>query len=190
MRKAGFALGAGGVALVVSAFLPWISALDVAQARPSAGGVLLLLAVGAGTVLLGSKVLRNRSNKAIRATLWSLSAIETLIVLVFFEALHAANNASIGGVVSVGSVVRPAIGIYMAAFAVVTTIAGTILLQAAKPVGATARQTLNHRQPGPISFSATSVAPLSPDATRTQLAKSVSGLWWDGTQLRDGGDRG
>lgn len=187
-RMAGVVLAAGGGALVLSSFLPWVSALGVVQARPAGSAVLVLLLAGTGTAFLGSLVLRSRASRAIRATLWTLSAIEALLVLLFSEALHAANEASIGGIVSVSSVVRPAIGLYLAVVAVITTVVGTVLLQMSKAAGRAQRDVPVPVRSVPVVASGSEAVPTGAGSART--SSPGSGVWWDGSQLRRRDDRG
>jgi hypothetical protein len=193
LRRGGVLVGAGGIGLALSSFLPWVNALGIAQARPSVGDVFVLLLVGGGTVFLGTRLLENKATKAVRITLWVLSVIETLVVLAFYEAFHALNQATLGGVISVSSVVKPAFGFYLAVLALVSTIVGTIMMQTA--VSTEAR--LGSGGQAFVGAPAPYPAPQPPVQPETPLRsvpplRQVSGgdanSWWDGHRLRDVND--
>jgi hypothetical protein len=189
LKMAGLFVGAGGVGLALSSFLPWVSALGIAQARPSMGDVFVLLLVGAGTAFLGTRLLQNKPARAVRVILWVLSVIEALVVLAFYEAFHALNQATLGGVISVSGVVKPALGFYMAVLALLSTIVGTIMMQTAKsssPRGSSGEVFVGAPTPAPTPVPQVQPqTPLHLAQPLRQVSGSEDSVWWDGHRMRD-----
>src|SRR5271163_1434015 len=66
LRAAGFVIGASGVALMLSAFLPWVSGSGLVSGSSgglTGGGVVLILIMGAALSFLAVRVLQDKTNK-------------------------------------------------------------------------------------------------------------------------------
>jgi hypothetical protein len=124
MRTAGFTLGGSGVLLILSAFVPWVSALGVLNANPTGGAIFVLLVLGGAISLLASRVLRDRATRLVRGFLWVLAAIDALAVFGFFMAMKATGQTA--------GIVQPAIGFYLALIALIGSIVGTVMLKTVK----------------------------------------------------------
>jgi hypothetical protein len=124
MRTAGFTLGGSGALLILSAFVPWVSALGILNANPAGGAIFVLLVLGGAISFLASRVLRDRATKLVRGFLWVLAAIDALAVFGFFMAMKATGQTA--------GIVRPAIGFYLALIALIGSIVGTVMLKTVK----------------------------------------------------------
>jgi hypothetical protein len=123
-RKAGYCIGGGGVAVALSAFLPWVSIEGIGESHPAGGGVLLLLAIGGLLAYFGSRVLQNRVSKQLNIALWVLAGIDVLLTIALFAAeSHATTDG--GGIISVA----PAVGFYIGLSGLIASVVGTVLVQ-------------------------------------------------------------
>ena len=121
-RTAGWLVLGGGAALLLSAFLPWFSFLGIVGAHLPAGYFLAFGAVGSLLAYFGIRALKDRVTHAIMRTLWVLAAIAAIVAVgVFAEGQNLASQ-------SYGTV-TPASGFYLGLLGLVSTVAGTILLQ-------------------------------------------------------------
>ena len=59
-RKAGYWLLGGGMAVVLSSFLPWASVDGVSNSHPTGAGLLVLLLIGGGYSYFATRVLQGR----------------------------------------------------------------------------------------------------------------------------------
>jgi len=121
-RKAGYYVCGGGGAIAISTLLPWVSVAGIASANRSGGGVFMLLALGAGLIFLGARVLQDRMTKTKMIVLWVLAAIELLLVVGLFAAVGHADGES-------GGLATPAAGFYIAVAGLIAATAGTIMVQ-------------------------------------------------------------
>lgn len=176
LRMAGFTIGGGGLALVLSAFLPWVTALGVIDARPPGPGIVVILALGGTLMFLAARVLQDKATTVIRILLRLLAGLDTLVVIGFFAVVKAASRG-VGGFLQATGIVRPAIGFYLALIGLGSSIAGTILMQIAKQQTSAKLPATTGTWGQPATQSqnpaATWPAPhrLSPDGR----------YWWDGT---------
>lgn len=121
-RTAGWLVLGGGAALLLSAFLPWVSFLGIVGVHLPAAYFLAVGAVGALLAYFGIRALKDRVSHAIMKTLWVLAAIAAIVAVgVFVEGQNLASQ-------SYGTV-SPASGFYVGLLGLVATVAGTILLQ-------------------------------------------------------------
>jgi hypothetical protein len=123
-QQSAYSIGGGGLLLVLSAFLPWVAALGLGQARPVGTGKLMLLALGGTLALLAARVHRGKATTAVRVFLWLLSVVEVLAVLGFFAVLTISHGTGL-----VRRFVQPAIGFYVALFGLVGSLVGTVIMQ-------------------------------------------------------------
>jgi hypothetical protein len=123
-RKAGYWVGGGGVAVVLSAFLPWVSVDGIEDSHPAGGGVLLLLAIGGLFAYFGGRVLQNRMSKTVNVTLWVLAGVDVALSVGLFAAESRANTKG-AGIISVA----PATGFYVGLGGLIASVVGTVLVQ-------------------------------------------------------------
>jgi hypothetical protein len=123
-RKAGYWIGGGGVAVALSAFLPWVSIEGIDERHPAGGGVLLLLAIGGSLAYFGGRVLQNRVSKKVNIALWVLAGIDVLLSVALFAA-ESRTSAEGAGIISVA----PAIGFYLGVGGLIASVVGTVLVQ-------------------------------------------------------------
>jgi hypothetical protein len=120
-RKAGYWIFGGGMATALSAFFPWVSLDGVDSTRPSGTGVVILLAIGGLLAYFGGRVLQGRITKRSSITLWILSAIDVLWVIVLFAALGNVNK-------QVGGGVQPSSGFLIGIAGLIAGVIGTVLV--------------------------------------------------------------
>ena len=137
-RKAGYWLSGAGVAVVLSAFLPWVSIEGEDASHPQGGGVLLLLVIAGLLGYFGIRVLQGRLSKAVTIALWVISAVDIVLSFAIFGAASKLNNEG-GGIVSVS----PAVGFYVGIGGLLAGVVGTVLAQTVRrrhTVGQQSRQ--------------------------------------------------
>jgi hypothetical protein len=120
IKTAGMWIALGGLAIVLSAFLPWVSAIGIITVSLTGGGVVYVFVLGGILIFIGVRILNDLARQWMRVVLWLLAAWDTLSVIGIFASL---NNNNVGGAV------QPAVGLFVAAGGIVATIVGTILLQ-------------------------------------------------------------
>jgi hypothetical protein len=121
-RTAGWLVGAGGAAIVLSALLPWFTFLGFIGAHLPAGYFVAFGAAGALIAYFGFRALQDRVTKAIMVTLWTLSALAAFVAVGLVSAAHDVQNQSFG-------TVTPASGFYVGLVGLFATGVGTIVLQ-------------------------------------------------------------
>jgi len=192
LKAAGITIGGGGLSLVLSAFLPWVTSLGIASARPAGGGVVVILVLGGTLGFLATRVLMDKATKAVRVLLWVLAAIDALVVLGFFTALKVAQG--VGGVFQAADIVRPAFGFYLALIALLASIVGTIVMQTAHSAPTTAQPGVPHPQWSPGYPPAPTdripppgwnrATPEHPAPMAHPVPAQPGQVWWDGTGYR------
>jgi hypothetical protein len=126
IKRAGFVLAGCGGLVIVSAFLPWVSAFGITSGHLTGFGVLLFSAIGGALILLASTALAGRRPpKVVQVFLWIIAAVDALLVFAFFEVV-----SSVGGLS--GGAVSPAIGFWVAMLGLAGSAVGTIMLQVAR----------------------------------------------------------
>ena len=123
-RKAGYWICGAGVAVLLSAFLPWVSMDGMDASHPTGSAVLMLLAIGGLLTYFGSRILQDRLTKAINVTLWVIAGVDILLCVGVFAAAGQMNSEG-GGYVSV----QPAIGFYLGVAGFIAGVLGTVLVQ-------------------------------------------------------------
>lgn len=123
-RKAGCWLLGGGVAVMLSAFMPWVSIDGVVSSHPSGTGLFLLLVIGAAYAYFGSRVLQNRVGPQTNVALWVVSGIDVLLSVGILVGAGQANR-EIPGLVSVS----PSLGFFVGLAGLAAGVAGTAMLQ-------------------------------------------------------------
>jgi hypothetical protein len=118
-RNAGYWISGGGLAVLLSAFLPWASMDGIVASHPTGGGVLMLLAIGGLFAYLGGRILQDRLSRNVNIALWVLSGVDIILTLALF--------ATMSRVDSQGSGVTPAIGFYVGIGGLVASVAGTVM---------------------------------------------------------------
>ena len=135
-RKAGYWLSGAGVAVALSAFLPWVSIEGEDASHPQGGSVMLLLVIAGFLAYFGTRVLQGRLSKALTVALWVVSAVDVVLSLAIFSAASKLNNEG-AGIVSVG----PAVGFYVGIGGLLAGVVGTVLAQTVRRRHAVAQQT-------------------------------------------------
>jgi hypothetical protein len=120
-RTAGWLISGGGLAVLVSAFLPWVAIVGFVSAGIGVYAVPVV-ALGGGLAYLGSRILLERTSPATTIALWVLAGLDLLIVIALFAGLRQLHKGTAG-------LVQPAVGFYAALLGLLGTLAGTILLQ-------------------------------------------------------------
>jgi hypothetical protein len=138
-RKAGYWVCSAGIAVALSAFLPWVSVDGLYSTHPSGGGVLLLLVIGGLLAFFGSRVLRGRLSRAITVALWAISAIDVVLSLALFGNLSQLNNES-AGLASI----QPSTGFYVALGGLVASVVGTVLAQTVRRAKVSVGEPVSH----------------------------------------------
>ena len=123
-RKAGYWICGAGVAIILAAFLPWVSFDGMDASHPAGGSVLLLLVIGGLLAYFGSRVFQDRLTKAINVTLWVIAGVDVVLSLAVFSQLAQLNREG-DGFVSV----QPAIGFYLGVAGLIASVVGTVLVQ-------------------------------------------------------------
>jgi len=134
-RKAGYWVCGGGIAVVLSAFLPWVSYDGTDASHPTGSGVLLLLGIGGMLAYFGTRVLSDRLTKSVNVALWVVAAVDVLFSAGIFAAASHLNNQG-DGIVSVS----PAIGLYVGIGGLIAGVVGTVLAQTVRHKRAAATQ--------------------------------------------------
>jgi hypothetical protein len=138
-RKAGFWVFGAGLAVALSAFLPWVSVGGLYSTHPSGGGELLLLVIGGLLAFFGSRILQGRLSKAITIALWTISGIDVVLSLALFANLSHLNNEG-AGLVSV----QPSTGFYVGLGGLVASVIGTVLAQTVRRTKASVGEPVSH----------------------------------------------
>lgn len=102
--------------IVVSAFLPWVTALAIIQAHLPGGDVLLVLVVGALYAGAGYMVRERRITHTLIGALWILNGAVAVGVVLIFKAAGGLGN----------ELVSPAAGVFVCGFGVIAGTAATI----------------------------------------------------------------
>lgn len=155
-RRAGYFVCGGGGGIGISVLLPWVSVAGIASANLSGGGVVVLLALGAGLAYLGTRILKDRITKTTMIVLWVLAAIDLLLILILFAEVGRADGES-------GGLATPAAGFFIAVVGLIAATVGTIMVQ-----------TTRHGREA--------VAPVPVGAPYLSADRSA---WWDGQAWRD-----
>src|SRR5262249_33581848 len=114
-RTAGYLIGGGGLAVALSAFLPWVSGLGLASVHLSGGAVVLVLAAGVLLAYFGARVLKDRATRILMIALWILAAVDSLMVVLLFLAQRNITDSSEG-------LASPGVGLYAAIAGLTATV--------------------------------------------------------------------
>jgi hypothetical protein len=123
-RKAGYWICGAGIAVILSAFLPWVSVEGMAASHPQGGSVAVLLVIGGLLAYFGTRVLSGRLSRALTVGLWVLSAVDVFISVANINAASKLQNEG-AGIVSV----TPAVGFYVGIGGLLASVIGTVLVQ-------------------------------------------------------------
>lgn len=126
LRSAGFAIGGGALAIIISAFLPWLS--GVASANLPAPATIIVLALGAALGLLGVRVILAKATTLARFFLWLLAVLDLIVVVAFFFVVKE-SSTGVGAMLQATGVARPGTGFYLALIGLIATIVGTVMMQ-------------------------------------------------------------
>jgi hypothetical protein len=166
-KQAGIWIGLGGAAIVLSAFIPWVSVSGLVTVSQSGAAVAYIAIFGAVCVYVGSRVLMGLARRRLQVLLWVLAAIGVANVVTLFNALSGDN---------LGGIVQPSGGVFAASGGVAAIVVGAILLQTVrltKPAPAVAAAPAVTRAPdagATAALGAAAASTLSPDKQ----------FWWDG----------
>jgi len=166
-RKAGIWIAAGGLGIVLSAFIPWVSVSGIVTVSQSGGAVAYIAIFGGVCTYLGSRVLMGYGRQWMRVLLWVLCVIGVANVVTLFNALSTDNA---------GGAVQPSVGVFAASGGVVATVVGAILLQTVR---------LSKRTP---AVAAVPVAVAVAPATAAPTLSPDKQFWWDGASWRRADD--
>jgi hypothetical protein len=119
-RSAGFSISGGGIAVALSAFLPWITVIGFVDVHLSGISIAIIFVLGGLLAYLGVRVLRDLASRAILIGLWVLAGIDVLTVIGLFYALDKIGSSG---------EVAPGTGFYLALIGLIASIVGTVLLQ-------------------------------------------------------------
>ncbi len=126
-RKAGYWLAGGGVAVILSSFMPWVSVDGVDDTHPTGGGLLLLLVIGGLYSYFATRVLQGRFPRRINVILWVLAGIDVLISLGILAGVERASSEG-SGLWSVS----PSLGFFVGLGGLAAGVVGTAMLQTAR----------------------------------------------------------
>jgi hypothetical protein len=174
-RTAGWLVVGGGAALLLSAFLPWVSFLGIVGGHLPAGYFFAFGVVGCVLAYFGVRALKDRVTRAIMTTLWVLAALAALVAIgVFAEGQNLARQ-------SYGTV-SPASGFYVGLLGLVATVLGTILLQTTRRSSRQARSAVQISQDGAHWWDGTTWHSVMADAPPNAPRSADGTSWWDGAQ--------
>ena len=128
-RKAGYVVGLGGLGIVVSAFLPWVSVLGIAGVGLSGIEPVLVVLLGGALTYFGWRILTERTSRRCMVVMWVLAGLDAFVSVALFESMRS-NNA--------GGLISPAFGFYLAMFGLIASVIGTLLMQTTRTKGAVA----------------------------------------------------
>jgi hypothetical protein len=160
----------GGAAVVLSAFIPWVSASDnviLLHPTPTGGAQADIAIFGAALVFVGVRILMDSARRWSQVVLWLLSVLGGISVAGIFSSLNDNSNFR-------GGTVQPAGGLFLAVGGVIAAVVGTLLFQTVRlPNKAT-------------QAVAVAVAPVSAVASTTLSPDKQ--YWWDGALWRSVAD--
>jgi len=119
-KTAGWLVCGGGLAVLLSAFLPWVTVVGFVSSGIGASSIVIA-GLGGGLAYLASRVLLERTSRATTVLLWILAGLDVVIVLSLFAGLSNMGGAD--------GLVQPAVGFYTALLGFIATLVGTIMLQ-------------------------------------------------------------
>ncbi len=120
-KTAGWLVCGGGLAVILSAFLPWVTVAGVVNVGIGAFA-LVIAALGGALAYLGGRILVERTSRKTTIFLWALAGLDLLIVIGLFASQSNINS-------STGGWVQPGTGFYMALLGLIATLVGTIMVQ-------------------------------------------------------------
>ncbi len=165
-RKAGVWIAAGGAAIFLSAFIPWVSVSGLVTVSQSGAAVTYIAIFGGVCVYVGSRVLMGLARRRLQVLLWVLVAIGVANVVTLFNALSSDN---------VAGAVQPSGGVFAASGGVAATVVGAVLLQTVR---------LPKRVPV-VAAPAAAVLPAARPAAAAALTLSPDKqFWWDGASWK------
>jgi hypothetical protein len=158
-KTAGWLVCGGGLAVVVSAFLPWATVVGLISVGLGAYAIIVL-ALGGGLAFLGGRILVERTSRGTTIALWVLAGLALIAVIALFVGQSKINGSE--------GLVQPGLGFYLALVGFSATLIGTILIQ------------VSPLWPG-TEGSATSPAASSLSG---DLLSEDRQFWWDGATWR------
>ena len=174
-RTAGWLLLGGGVAIVLSAILPWYTVLGIVSGQAPTGYFLTVGAVGGLIAYFGIRALRDRVTRAIMIVLWVLAPIATYFAVALFIVGGQASNKSYG-TVTLGS------GFYAGLIGLVATVAGTIVLQTTRRSPSKGGRTKSSFPDGGYGGDATAWSGVAAETPPNAPRSDDGNWWWDGAQ--------
>ena len=183
-KKAGMCVALGGLAIVLSAFIPWVSAsadVILLHPTPTGGGQADIVIFGLLYAVFGARILMGSARRGSQVVLWVLGVVGGISVAAIFSALNDNTNFT-------GGTVQPAAGLFAAVVGVAAAVVGTLMFQTVrlprKAVSAVSVPVAMLSPDGRHQWDGTSwrsIAGAAPPGTE----RSPDGhYWWDGIAWR------
>jgi hypothetical protein len=158
-KWAGWLVCGGGLAVVVSAFLPWVTVVGFISVGLGAYAIIVL-ALGGALAVLGSRILLERTSRGTTIGLWVLACLDLIALIALFYGQSQINGS--------GGLVQPGEGFYLALVGFLATLIGTIVIQAS---------------PLQSGLLGSAVSPTATSSSLDLLSEDRQ-FWWDGAKWR------